>query len=288
MTVRHRGTSAQLGDARHAPAALLRDAEQARLLRRLPPPLPVRLRRPSDPAQGPGLGAQHGGRGGARRAPLVVGPAGGEADDGGRPPAALRGLVAERLPGRRAGRALARPRGRLADRLRPDAGPDRRARGQRADGRRHHRAAGAVRPGRPDRPARRRAGRRRLQDRARALHRRRGPRLTGAGRLRPRRPAHAPPSVQPRRAAPPAQRHGGRVRAHRAVAGQPRAPGRGHRRRHHRGHRGDGGRGGAGRRLPGRPGRAVQLVRLPAQLPDRPGRRRRRGRRGASSPRTTT
>ena len=69
------------------------------------------------------------------------------------------------------------------------------------------------------------------------LHRRRGPGLTGARGLRPRRAAHPAAALHPRRAAPPAQRHGGLLRAHRAVAGQPRAAGRGHRHRHHRGHR---------------------------------------------------
>ena len=75
------------------------------------------------------------------------------------------------------------------------AGPHGRAGRERADGRRDDRAAGALGPDRPDRPAGRRARHRRLQDRPGALHRRRGARVTGARRLRARGPAYAAPSV---------------------------------------------------------------------------------------------
>ena len=110
-------------------------------------------------------------------------------------------------------------------------------------------------PGRPHRPARRRAGDRRLQDRPGPStdDEARGSPALAAYVLGARRTLRRPCTAG--RAAPPAQRHGGGVRAHRAVAGQPRAAGRGHRHRHHRGHREDGGGGGPRRRLPGGPGR---------------------------------
>ncbi|CAA9229324.1 MAG: RecB family exonuclease, partial [uncultured Blastococcus sp.] len=256
----------------HAAPALPGDAQQAGRLHRLPAALPARLPGPADPAQGAGLGAQLRRLGGARRAAVLVGAADPGADGGVGAAAALRRLVAGGVPGRRPGAALALDRRGLADRLRDRAGPRRGAGRHRAPGRGHQRAARALGPDRPHRPARRRARDRGLQDRPASQHRRRGARLDGAGGVRARRPPHAAPCVQPGGAAPPAVGHRRGVRAHRAVAGQPRPAGRGHRRRHHRGDRAHGRRGGPGRRVPRRPGRAVQLVRLPAELPDGAGR----------------
>src|SRR3712207_8393706 len=51
-------------------------------LQRLPAPLPVRLRRPTHPGEGPGLGAQQRRLGGARRAALLVGAAAVQAEPG--------------------------------------------------------------------------------------------------------------------------------------------------------------------------------------------------------------
>ena len=136
-------------------------------------------------------------------------------------------LGAGRLPRRGAGagglstRALGWLRA-----LRRRAGSRLRAARRRADGRRQDADAGPVRPGRPHRRRRRRAGDRRLQDRPDGPRRRRRPRLAGAGAVRVRRRAGVPPAVPPGRAAPPADRHGRRARAHRRVARPARAAGR--------------------------------------------------------------
>ncbi len=216
-----------------------RDAEQARRLRRLPPPLPLRLRRPADAAEGAGLGAQHRRRRACTRRCARGGTCPVERrTTGGGAPAALRGLVAERLPRRRAGRAVAGPRGRLADRLRRrrSTRPTSRSGNERTVGATTERLALS---GRVDRIDQRgdelvivdyKTGRSVCTD-----DEARGSPALAAYVLGVA--AHPAPAVQPGRAAPPAQRHGRLLRAHRAVAGQPRAAGRGHRRRHHRRHR---------------------------------------------------
>ena len=137
---------------------------------------------------------------------------------------------------------------------------------------------------RPARRPRRRAGRRRLQDEPVGAHRRRRPHLAAARALCRRGVEDVPPQVRPRRAAPPAERHRRRPRAHRRVAqaqdrrgrvDRPRRPpGRGRLRRVRR-------RLGP---LPGQRRAAVPVVRLPGALPGgsgvRPGEVRLGGPRG--------
>ena len=69
------------------------------------------------------------------------------------------------------------------------------------------------------------------------------------------------------RAAPPADRHGRRARAHRRVDRPARGAGRGHRARHRRGREGAGRRHAARRGVPDPAEQPVQLVRLPPGLP---------------------
>ena len=217
--------SAQLEMPGMPTAAVLGDAEQARHLLRLPPPLPVRLRRSARPR---------------RRGPPWAHNTVGSAVH-----AALRSwwdLPVERRTTGAArqllysawsengfrdaeqSRAVARPRGRLADRLRRHPRPHRRAGRQRTHRRRHHRAAGPLGPDRPDRPARRRTRRSSTTRPAgcpapttRPAGHRRWPPMCSASA------AHCAGRA-PGRAAPPAQRHRRRLRAHRPLAGQPRAP----------------------------------------------------------------
>ena len=129
-------------------------------LRRLPAPLPVHLRRPAEPARRARRGRT------TPSARPCTPPCGrwwdlaGPAPHPGRgPPAALLRLVAQRLPRRRAGRPLARPgAGWVTDYVEGLDPADEPVGTERTVGA-THRAAGAVGPGRPDRPARRRAGR---------------------------------------------------------------------------------------------------------------------------------
>ena len=139
-------------------------------------------------------------------------------------------------------RAAFRTAARLAGGLRRDAGSARRAGRSRARRGREDRRAGVVRPGRPDRSPRRRAGHRRLQDRPQRADRRRRARFECAGAVCVRGRSGVPPSVSPSRAAPLADRHGRGARAHRRVARAGGVPRRGDCPRH------SVRRGGAGRR----------------------------------------
>ena len=233
------------------------------------------------------MGAQHRRVGGARRAALVVGPAAGQAHARRRP-----GSCSTRTWSRtgfrddeQADRWRARAAGWLTDYVTELDPTDEPVGTERTVGATTERLALSG-PHRPDRPARRRAGGRRLQDRPGAL----APRTRRAGHRRWRSTCSGVRrtlrrAVHPGRAAPPAHRHGRRLRAHRAVAGQPRAPGRGHRRRHRGGHRGAGRRGRTrtwpSRRSPD--SSAAGATSGPAARPARPPSRR--GRPGASSPR---
>ena len=224
----------QLEMSGHAAPAVLRDPEQARLVRRLPAPLPVRLRRPADPAEGAALGAQH------RRLPPCTPRCGRggswpveKPHDRRGPAAALRRLVVRTVSATTSsrGRWRARAAGWLTDyvadaRSRPTSRSAPSARsapppsGWRCRGR-----------DRPHRPARRRTGDRRLQDRPQ----RRAP-TTRPAAHRPSRPTSSgsgAPCAVPARRVELHHLPSGTVaclRAHRPLAGQPRPPGRGHRR----------------------------------------------------------
>ena len=262
-------------DARHAPAAVLRDAEQAGRLRRLPAPLPVRLRRPADPAEGPALGAQHRRR---RRCTPRCGR-GGTCRSSSRTTGAARQLLYSAWSqngfrdAEQSERWRARAAGWLTDYV-ADARSHRRAGRQRAHRRRDHRAAGAVRPDRPDRPARRRARDRRLQDRPGAVapttrpagHPRWPPTCSASGaRCAGRAPGSSCTTCPAARS--PSFEHTDRSLANHVRRAEDIAVDI------TRGDRGAGRGRGPGRRRSRRPGPAVQLVRLPAELPDRAGRR---------------
>ena len=133
-------------------------------------------------------------------------------------------------------------------------------------------------PRRPHRPAHRRRtrlpGHRRLQGRKASAHRGRGGGLLRAGRLRLRHHPHPGPRprlVHPRRAAPPADRHGGRRRLRRRT-GLP-APGPPRRPR---------ARDRASRGVPRAAEWVVRVVRLPGLLQARQGACRARRRVGVS------
>ena len=230
----------------HAEAALLVHADPADHLAGLPAPVPDELPRPAGPAEGAAVGAQQPRRERAQRAGGLVAAAAAAAHGGGGRRAARPGLdqrgVRERravgpVPGLGAAagggvRRRARP-GRRAGRRGADGGDeDRRDRGLRAD-----------------RPARRPAARRRADgtelvvvdyktgrhllsvDDARsslalALY------ALAASRV-------AAPRLPPGRAAPPAERAGARLGAHRGVAAAAPAAGRGRRRGVRRGRRAD-------------------------------------------------
>ena len=198
------------------------------------------LDRPAPPRGRPWAHNTVGATDAPRPAPVVAAAA----RAGARPTAARRSSQQQwqdaRLPRRRAvrrGRAPRRPAGSAA--TSPSASTRRRAGRRRAHRRHPHRAPGGVRPHRPGRRPRRRAGRRRLQDRPAAAHRRRRPRLAGAGRSTRsavrrtlRRALHAGSSCTTCRPAPsPPFEHTERV------AAAPRRPRRGDRRRHRRRHR---------------------------------------------------
>ncbi|CAA9352124.1 MAG: RecB family exonuclease, partial [uncultured Frankineae bacterium] len=274
-------------DPRRAPAARARGdaAAPVRLhplaaddLAGLPAPLPADL--PRAPARGARerLGAQDAGRSGARRAGPVVVRAARTTHAADRPDAPRARLApgrrsARRLRRRRAVGAVAGPRRGDGRALRRDARPGRRAGGRRTHRLDAHGRARPQRPGRPARPAGRRAGGRRLQDRPYARRGRRRPRLPDPRAVRAGRRPHPARPVHPRRAAPPADRTGRRARPQRRLAGRPPRAGGVARRPGHVGHRG---RGGGHRCRPGVPAAHVldlRLVRLPARVPCRSGRR---------------
>ena len=205
-------------------------------VRGLPPALPLHLRRPADPAEGPAVGAQLARRERAHRPEELVRPAAAPAPAG-RLARLLQGTWVregyrdeeQERRGLPAGPGLAEP---YVDGLDPGFEPLRR----RAGGRRPRRRCWPSPAGStgsttstgelvivdyktgPDR-----AGRRRR------------PGLAGAGAVRVRGRAGVPPPVPAGRAAPPADRHGRRARAHRRVARPAGPPGRGDRRRRHGG-----------------------------------------------------
>ena len=205
---------------RHAGAAVRLHAEQARRVRGLPPPLPVHLRRPADPARRGRRGRT------TRSAPACTPPCGtGTRCRADRAPPRGAAHAAQGRPGSaratattsRSGHAFRRALGWLESlRGRRSTRPTSRSA-----------SSGWWRPrprcwrfnGRVDRidptGAGGRAGHRRLQDRPRRARRRRRARLAGAGAVRVRGRAGVPPAVPPGRAAPPADRHGRRARAHR-------------------------------------------------------------------------
>ena len=229
----------QLASGGHAAAALLLHAVAAEHLARLPAPLPVHLPRPAQAAEGPAVGAQQRGRQRAQRARR----AGGASRTNG---------------GRRRRRAswsarLARPRGSATPSSRPTWRD--RAREMVADTSRastpptSRSASSAPWPrGPPSSPSpaastgstgaatswswstTRPAAGPSPRDDARSS-------LALAALRRRRVPGDAPP-VPPGRAAPPADRRGRGLGAHRRVARPPSAPGRGDRGRGGRGRRG--------------------------------------------------
>ncbi len=136
---------------RHAGAAVRVHAEQARHLHRLPPPLPLRLRRPPGAAQGPAVGTQLARRERAHGAARLVRAAAGAAHPRGATRPAQGHLGPRGLPRRRPGARGLPPRPRLARGLRRGPRPRRRAARRRAGGGGEDGGARLQRPGRPHR-----------------------------------------------------------------------------------------------------------------------------------------
>ena len=148
------------------PASALRLHAVATGRLRLSAPLPLRLRRQADAAQGRAVGAQHHRRDRASRAASVVVAAAGAAHAGGRRSFGGAELGNGRLPGRPSGPRLACPDHAVGGRLCGHLGSRYGAARGGADDRHAYGDAGLLGPRRPHRRPRRRPCGGRLQDRS--------------------------------------------------------------------------------------------------------------------------